>query len=307
MAFYMLPGVSGNGRRPGGRQDLQARLSWSQRPAPASRRGRGSAGRDWGLRRGAGGDIMEMLFPHCRVMRLEEIYGDLSFPGGTGERPYTAINMVTTVDGKASVGGAAYALGSKVDHLVMRRIRAAVDGVAVGAETLRKENVNPTIPPDLQARRAARGMTPQPAAIVITATADLPVDRTFFQAGGLARVVITTESAPKERVSALEPYSTVLRLGLETVDLRAMMRALVQDLGIRRLVVEGGPTLNSALIAEGLVDELFWTAAPKILGGAAMRTMVEGKPLALDRIPRLDLASLFHHEGELFARYRFPA
>ncbi len=111
----------------------------------------------------------------------------------------------------------------------------------------------------------------------------------------------------EERVSALEPYSRVLRLGLETVDLRAMMRALVQELGIRRLVVEGGPTLNSALIGEGLVDELFWTVAPKILGGATMRTMVEGKPLPLDRIPRLELASLYHHEGELFGRYRFPA
>lgn len=36
---------------------------------------------------------------------LEEMYRDLAFEGGQRERPYTAINMVTTVDGKATIGG----------------------------------------------------------------------------------------------------------------------------------------------------------------------------------------------------------
>ncbi len=249
---------------------------------------------------------MEKLFPERQSIKPEEIYSDLAFPVVTWDRPYTAINMVTTVDGKATLGGRAFPLGSKVDHLVMRRIRMAADGVLVGAETLRRENVNPSVPPEMQDQRVARGMAPQPTAIVVTASADLPTDRTFFRSTLFPRVVVTTRRAPHDRVAALEEHARVIRAGEEAVDLRLMMRLLAEDLGLRRLVVEGGPNLNSALIAEEMVDELFWTVAPKILGGAAMRTMVEGKPLPLDRVPRLELVSLHHHEDELFLRYRLP-
>lgn len=247
---------------------------------------------------------MERLYPDFRPMEPEEIYADLDFPILPADRPYTAINMVTSVDGKATLGGKAYAIGSRVDHLVMRRVRAAADGVLNGAETLRKEDVNPSVPAALQTRRIELGLASQPTAIVVTATADLPLDRTFFRSEAFSRVVVTTERAPRDRVAVLEAHARVLRLGEDAVDFQAMMRVLAGELGIRRLVVEGGPTINSALIAEGLVDELFWTVAPKILGGAALRTMVEGKPMSLDQIPRLTLASLHHHEGELFLRYR---
>ncbi len=247
---------------------------------------------------------MEMLFPEFRSMAPEEIYHDLSFPLMPWDRPYATINMVTSVDGKATLGGKAYSLGSKVDHLVMRRIRKAADGVLVGAETLRRENVNPSVPPEMQDERVAQGMQPQPAAVVITASADLPLDRTFFRSTTFPRVVVTTRRVPQERVDLLQEHARVIRAGEETVDLPLMMRLLAEELGLRRLVVEGGPTLNSALLAEGMVDELFWTVAPKIIGGAAMRTMVEGKTLPLDRVPRLQLVSLHHHENELFLRYR---
>ena len=233
-----------------------------------------------------------------------EIYRDLSFPVTAWDRPYAAINMVTSVDGKTSLGGAAYSLGSKVDHLVMRRIRRAADAVLVGAETLRRENVNPSVPPEMQDERVGLGMAPQPTAIVVTASAELPLDRTFFRSTAFPRVVVTTKRAPQERVEALGGHAVVLRAGEDAVDLPLMMQMLAVELGLRRLIVEGGPTLNSALIAEGMVDELFWTVAPKIVGGAAMRTMVEGKPLPLERVPRLELMSLYNHESELFLRYR---
>ena len=57
-------------------------------------------------------------------------------------------------------------------------------------------------------------------------------------------------------------------------------------------------------LANGLVDELFCTVAPKMVGGSALRTLVEGPALPLDRLARLELVSLYHHENELFCRYR---
>lgn len=239
-------------------------------------------------------------------MAPEEIYSDLLFPRSPAVRPYTVINMVTTVDGKATtLAGRAQSIGSSVDRLAMRRIRATADGVLNGAETLRRENVNPSVPAEMEAGRLALGLSAQPVAITITASGDLPLDRTFFVSAAFEKIVVTTEHAPAPRVQALAQHARILRAGEYLVELPLMMRLLVEEAGIRSLVVEGGPTLNAELISLGLADELFWTVAPKILGGPAGRTMVEGSPIALEGGPGLELVSIHHHAGELFVRYRF--
>jgi riboflavin biosynthesis pyrimidine reductase len=83
------------------------------------------------------------------------------------------------------------------------------------------------------------------------------------------------------------------------VDLPALLRELREE-GVRALLCEGGPTLHGALQAEGLVDELFLTIAPKLSGGEAPR-ILEGPLL---EVAELELAWLLEDDGELFARYR---
>jgi riboflavin biosynthesis pyrimidine reductase len=82
-------------------------------------------------------------------------------------------------------------------------------------------------------------------------------------------------------------------------DLPALLRSLHGD-GVRALLCEGGPTLHGALQAAGLVDELFLTIAPKLVGGIAPR-ILEGD---LPGMEPLELAWLLEQDGELFARYR---
>jgi riboflavin biosynthesis pyrimidine reductase len=82
------------------------------------------------------------------------------------------------------------------------------------------------------------------------------------------------------------------------VDLPALMRSLREE-GVRALLCEGGPTLHGALQAAGLVDDLFLTIAPKLVGGGAPR-ILEGE---LGGVTPLELAWLLEEDGELFARY----
>ena len=72
--------------------------------------------------------------------------------------------------------------------------------------------------------------------------------------------------------------------------------------GARRILCEGGPTLNAALFAAGLIDEVFLTIAPKVVGGHDPLTIVKGDQFA-DTI-HLELGSLVELDGELFLRYR---
>jgi riboflavin biosynthesis pyrimidine reductase len=85
-----------------------------------------------------------------------------------------------------------------------------------------------------------------------------------------------------------------------SVDIVAALELLRREHGVRALLSEGGPGLHGELQAAGLVDELFLTIAPKLVGGAAPR-IVEGD---LPGVSGLELAWLLEQDGELFARYR---
>ena len=84
-------------------------------------------------------------------------------------------------------------------------------------------------------------------------------------------------------------------------DLPRGLRELRAD-GIRSLLCEGGPTLNSTLFEAGLVDELFLTVAPTIAGAGEALTIVEGPPLPAP--VGVELLTVHEADGHLFLRYR---
>jgi riboflavin biosynthesis pyrimidine reductase len=99
--------------------------------------------------------------------------------------------------------------------------------------------------------------------------------------GDIGRRLVVVESGPRGKV-----------------DLPALLRSLHGE-GVKALLCEGGPTLHGALQTAGLVDDLFLTIAPKLVGGIAPR-ILEGD---LPGVEPLELAWLLEEDGELFARY----
>ena len=93
-------------------------------------------------------------------------------------------------------------------------------------------------------------------------------------------------------------------MGSGDVDWPAVFRTFRQDMGIERLLVEGGSELNAALMKLDLVDELFLTLAPKIKLGRDVPTYADGEPLDRTEIQKYDLVSCLPVEGEVFLRYR---
>jgi riboflavin biosynthesis pyrimidine reductase len=119
--------------------------------------------------------------------------------------------------------------------------------------------------------------------------------RTRFDA-----VMIGAGTMRAERYSGLAKRLIVVESGPDgRADLTALLGSLREE-GIRALLCEGGPTLHGALQELGLVDELFLTIAPKLVGGEAPR-ILEG---VLPETAELELAWLLEQDGELFARYR---
>lgn len=241
---------------------------------------------------------MQRLFPDFVAdVPVDEVYADLDW-APRGDRPLVALNMVGSVDGRATVAGHAAGIGSAVDHRLMMALRASADALLHGAGTVRADRIGKGVPAEWVPYRLARGLTPQPLLAVVTASGDVPLERALFAEPERA-IVFVAEQTPAAALALLRPRARVVVVGERQPDVAAAVRVLRRDYGVRHVLCEGGPTLNFSLLAAGILDELFHTLAPKIYAG-------DGLPLvigpALPAVP-LRLRSLYDHEGELFLRY----
>lgn len=231
---------------------------------------------------------------------LDAVYPDVPPPGS---QPWTAISMVSSVDGAVSIDGTSGALGGDGDLAAFRALRGAADVVLVGIGTVRAEDYGPVrIRPSAAAGRRARGQAERPPIAVVTRSLDLGPSRRLFEGDGPPPIMVTTVDAPAGARARLEALGAeVVAVGEGSVDLQGALEVLRERCG-PRVLVEGGPRLNAGLLQLGLVDEVFLTVAPTIAGGGAGRilsaTSADGFPVPLD------LTAVRHHDGDLLLRYR---
>lgn len=196
-------------------------------------------------------------------------------------RPYVFINIATTADGKIdTVERRGAAISSAVDKARVDALRAGADAVMVGGHTLLEEDPKLTVKSvELRAQRSAQGLPAHPMKVGIVSRATLKADGDFVNAGPARRVVFTTSQTTSAQAQALTALGVeVYTLGETEVDLPLALQTL-KSLGVERLMVEGGGTLNFALLKLGLVDELSVYVAPLIFGGIAAPTMAAGEGL----------------------------
>jgi riboflavin-specific deaminase-like protein len=241
---------------------------------------------------------VRLLYPECRPTSPQELasglhLGDKAPP----DRPYLVLNMVSALDGKATIDWRTKGLSTELDRQLFHRLRTQADAIMVGAGTVRAERYGRMAKSDeLREARAAEGLAPDPVAVVISARLDLPADLPLLNEPA-QRVVISTHSDATLPDSAAEVVYE--RTG---DDLQLLMARLRERHGVRSIVCEGGPTLNSYLFAAGLVDELWLTLNPKVAGGAAALTIVAGKELVDPA--ELEPVSVAEGDGDLFTRWR---
>jgi riboflavin-specific deaminase-like protein len=212
------------------------------------------------------------------------------------ERPLVAMNFVATVDGRATIEGRSGPIGSNADTAMLAGLRTRFDAVMIGAGTMRVERYGRLVSkPATREQREAAGLPAEPLMVLISGRLDLPWDAPLFTEGGSVLIFTASEAEPPQTASSVE---VVRHEG--AVNLGEAMRHLRSELGVRALLSEGGPHVHMQMQADGLVDDLFLTIAPKLSGGEAPR-IVEGP---LPGVRELELAWLLEEDGELFARYR---
>jgi riboflavin-specific deaminase-like protein len=242
--------------------------------------------------------LLQRLFPRPGELEPAEAISRMDFgsraPSG---RPYVVLNMVSSLDGKAAVGGKTSALGGEADRLLFHNLRTQVDAIMAGAGTVRAERYGRAVKSDeLRKKREDEGLDPEPLMVIVSGRLDLAPDLPVL-ADPSARVVIAT--AAEHELEGVEAQVEYVRTG---DDLPVLLATLRESHGVRSVLCEGGPTLNSYLLAAGLVDELFLTTSAQLFGGVAALTIVAGKEL--HEPVKGELISLYEGDGDLFARWK---
>lgn len=209
-------------------------------------------------------------------------------------RPYVHINVAATADGKIDTferRGAA--ISSARDKERVDKLRAEADAVMVGGRTLRDEDPKLTVKSEaLRAARLARGLPANPAKVGVATHLNFKPDSQFLRAGPARKIVFTTEHPNAIQASWLAVNEAELFIhDGPRVNLISML-ATLKEIGIHRLMVEGGATLNFELLRLGLVDELTIYVAPMIFGGEKAPTTAAGSGLVRSEAVPLKLVNV---------------
>ena len=244
---------------------------------------------------------MQLIHPERRPTSPEELASELRLDElARADRPYLGLNMVESLDGKATLDWRTKGLSSDLDRRLFHHLRTQADAVMVGAGTAREERYGRITKSDeLREKRVNEGLVPDALAVVVSGRLNLPPDLPLLNDPD-QRVVIATAS--DEELPGVTGDVEYARVG---DDLPRLMEYLSEQHAVRSILCEGGPTLNSYLFASDLVDELFLSISPKVVGGSAALTIVAGRELVEPAEARL--VSLAEADGELFTRWRFRA
>jgi riboflavin-specific deaminase-like protein len=242
--------------------------------------------------------LVNRLYPRPGEIEAAELVSRLDLGSrASAARPYVVLNMVSTLDGKAAIDGNTRGMGGEADRILFHNLRTQADAILVGAGTVRDERYGRATKSDeLRGKREREGLEPEPLMVIVSGRLDLPADLPVLQEPE-ARVCVCTAS--QEEIAGVRCQMEYMRVG---DDLPLLLARLREEHGVRSVLCEGGPTLNSHLLAAGAADELFLSTSAQLVGGADAMTIVSGRELV--EPVKAELVWLCEAEGDLFSRWR---
>ena len=204
-------------------------------------------------------------------------------------RPFVFINSAMSADGKiSSFERSQVRISGKADLARVDLLRAESDAIMVGVGTVLADDPGLRVKSsELRKARREKSWPEDPLRIIADSRARTPPSARVL---GPGCIVAVTGSAPEDRLDRLSSKCEIIVCGQERVDLKELFSRLFER-GIRRIMVEGGATLNWSLLKLGLVDELYVYMGAMLIGGENAPTLVDGQGFK-EHFPRLTLSSV---------------
>lgn len=233
-------------------------------------------------------------------------------PGFNG--PRIVANFVSSIDGVVALPSidappSVISRKSEADRFVMGLLRACADVVLVGAGTLRAEPLHrwtpefvyPQASDDFRVLRGALGLPPDPKLVVLTSSGEVDPEIPAFKGA----LVFTTPRGVRHLESRRVRAADVEVVEERSIDLRTVIEVL-RSRGHGMILSEGGPTVTGQLLDLHLLDELFLTVSPVLMGRIRSQLrpgLADGVDLLPDGPPAGEVLSVHRHDSHLFVRY----
>jgi 5-amino-6-(5-phosphoribosylamino)uracil reductase len=214
------------------------------------------------------------------------------------DRPYVVLSAAASIDGYIDdATDQRLLLSNDEDFDRVDEVRASVDAILVGANTIRTDNPRLLVrSPQHRADRLAAGQPSSPVKVTITASGDLDPSAQFFTAGETEKLIYTSNNTLA--TSPLAKLATII----EAADLTAVLRDLATR-GINRLLVEGGTTMHTQFLTAGLADELHLVIAPFLVGNPTAPRFVAPGNFPQNSTHRMDLTEVRQIGDVVLLRY----
>ena len=212
-------------------------------------------------------------------------------------RPYVILSAAITLDGKLGVKNKRTKLSSKNDKIRVHKLRSEVDAIIVGKNTVNLDNPLLTV-------RYAKGKNP--IRIILDSLGTIKSSSRIIQTcSRVPTIIAVSESISEKNLQRLKKfYVEIITCGKNSVDISKLLRILLKK-GIKKILLEGGGTVNWSFVKKNIIDEAIVTLAPYIIGGKNTISLVEGIGFKnLDKSTKLTLKKIQKNNNELVLFYK---
>lgn len=218
-------------------------------------------------------------------------------------RPYVILNAAMTLDGKIATSSGSSNISGAKDLERVHELRKDCDGIMVGIGTVLADD------PRLTVHKIDAKPSDNPVRIVVDSKCRTPADARITN--GDSKTIIAMANEYKDEFKASDKYEILKRKGVKfffsgdvQVDLKMLMIYL-HEVGIDKLMLEGGSTLNFSMIKAGLIDEISICVAPMVVGGVNAKTFFDGEGFnTMDESVKLKLIDYYRLDKDFILNYK---
>jgi len=178
------------------------------------------------------------------------------------------LSAAITLDGKIGQRNNKVVLSSKSDKIRVHKLRSKFDAILVGKNTVEQDDPLLTV-------RHAKGKNP--TRIILDSHGTIKnTSKIIKTAKNIPTIIVISQLVSKRNFSRLKNLPLdVIVCGKNQVDIRKLVPILCKK-GIKKILLEGGGTLNLSFLKNNLINEIIITITPFVLGSENSINLFEG-------------------------------
>lgn len=212
-------------------------------------------------------------------------------------RPYIILNAAISLDGKIATKKGESRLSSSIDKVRVHKLRSKVDAILVGKNTVNRDDPHLTV-------RRVRGKNP--IRIILDSKATISTKSKIVRTcNKVPTIIAVSKKAPSKNLELLQKFPLrIVATGNHTVNLKKLLYILVKS-KIKKILVEGGGTVNWQFVNQDLFDEVIVTVTPFVIGGTGATSLVGGSGFSkINNCTKLKLKKISRSKNEVVLYYK---